>query len=485
MWSVIPSISRDVRIFSKNKAEDTRFGAHQFNYLNFELDGKKCIIQDVTGKVSSDKDTFSKLVKESKFSQSTVGNGRTNKVDEKVRKSSFCDAKIMTERYIYTEELFKHPEFLNIFPEYYYPFMENPKYLYGKLLKYEIGDFFARHTDGKANSSHFLTIIILPPKEINQYEGGELIFYTDGGQITITNQMLNNWTFIIFRTTVPHECLPVTSGTRYSFTFQYHMSDSIISFFRNYTEPQLLEIQSYDNEIGKVEEEEEKLEGELELIDNEIEVLQAKLDELKNKKLEIENKVHECTSKLNVLVSVNDINMIINTQKLGKMGAIVLTKYYDSIRVAEELIGKHRFLYNYLMRKYEIVVIKNVECKGELDDKMYDNTNIDALYEKDDSWISWEIMDILGEDNDYNPRIKNIIYEISDESHGSKVRRHYEYNDDTYDMMASKSVTVIYYDKEIIGTPHIKKASHDNPKYELKEEEEEEIDEIDPFYVPH
>ena len=47
------------------------------------------------------------------------------------------------------------------------------------ILKYDTGDYFNFHTDGKSEINHVGTILLLPPKSIFNYSGGELVLLSD------------------------------------------------------------------------------------------------------------------------------------------------------------------------------------------------------------------------------------------------------------------------------------------------------------------
>jgi predicted 2-oxoglutarate/Fe(II)-dependent dioxygenase YbiX len=444
MWSNIPTISPSVVIFSKNKKIDSyspmRFTGSIKQKCERGTKTTTCelyIRDNIYNDTNNDKLKFEKFVKEVTFNQSTVGLGYTNKIDDTIRKSMETTSCLDTDNE-YINELFKQPEFINMFPSYYHAFMIVPEYsFYGKLLKYDIGDFFARHTDGKASDNHFQTILILPPKEMNQFEGGELIFYTDEGEIVITHDMLENWLFIIFRTTVPHECKPVTKGTRYSFAYKYEMDYSVVSLFKGYQDPIPLEIKR--NDTIKLLQKKEDNENELQIIDNEIEELENKLSELKTKKSSIENNLYELNMESSIMFN-SSIDNLIDINQLNDKGIIILCKYYDSIKSPEELIGRHRIIYNYLVEKYKIVQISNLSRSAKFGEEVYENTTI--LDDYDEETFDWNFESSLVDKYKTNPL--KIIYEKT-QYHGSNAYKFFEYNDSTYDMKASNSVTTIYF----------------------------------------
>ncbi len=438
MWKHVPTISSDVVIFSKNNTGN-------YDYICFENDDNKYLIGD--DKILNN-ENFYRFISKVKFEKSTVGNGYTNKVNESIRKSSESTCRLSTDNGKYMSELFKQKEFLNMFPLQYHKFMENTNgnELYGKILEYKKGNFFSKHTDGKASDVHFQTIVVLPPRDINQFEGGELVFYTDAGEIVINNEMLTEWLFIIFRTTVLHECKPVTEGTRYSFAFKYEMEESVIKLFKGYKgqEGQTLSLIPFSkSNIDYIINEKKKSEDKLDHVNSEIEELQQKLFELENTKKSIEKHIIELRTDMSVL----DVNTKFNYN--SSSGIIVLTKYYQSINSPEELISNHRLLYNYLLNKYKVVHVRNYsrtaffnEELDEEDDEFIHNFKIDHR--------NWEI------DFDYYSELKKIpvFYEnnINDGGeifYGTDPEKRFEYNDSTYDIIAENQVTIIYFDAKI------------------------------------
>ncbi|CAH6418434.1 Hypothetical protein HVR_LOCUS150 [uncultured virus] len=105
-----------------------------------------------------------------------------------------------------------------------------------KLHCYELGGFFAKHTDGKKGPRHFATLLIFPPASISTFEGGDLILYPENeDSVTIKTSEFQDWTAIAFLLNVPHECTPVTSGKRFVFKAELDLPHDNL-FFSN-TEP--------------------------------------------------------------------------------------------------------------------------------------------------------------------------------------------------------------------------------------------------------
>lgn len=88
------------------------------------------------------------------------------------------------------------------------------------MMVYDEGDFFAKHTDGRANDTHYCTLLLLPPKKINRYTGGDLIIY-DGPVQSVIRPHSTDWTLIGLPLNVPHECTPIQSGRRIVFKTKF------------------------------------------------------------------------------------------------------------------------------------------------------------------------------------------------------------------------------------------------------------------------
>jgi hypothetical protein len=88
---------------------------------------------------------------------------------------------------------------------------------YDKTLIYAEGGFFASHTDGSVNSSHVGTLVILPPKSLSPYEGGEL--YVNDNSSTSDE---TEWTFVYIKLNQSHRVDRVVSGLRVAFKYNVY-----------------------------------------------------------------------------------------------------------------------------------------------------------------------------------------------------------------------------------------------------------------------
>lgn len=95
------------------------------------------------------------------------------------------------------------------------------------IIKYTAGGHFKTHYDEKMTESHYGTLLIFPPASGKYaHTGGKLIITPGGGQEFIFNSSQNlRWTFIAFRTGIPHTCEKVTSGTRIVLKTELHYAD--------------------------------------------------------------------------------------------------------------------------------------------------------------------------------------------------------------------------------------------------------------------
>lgn len=81
------------------------------------------------------------------------------------------------------------------------------------VLKYRPGGFHARHTDTHGS----FTCLVFPRGQ--QCTGGQLVLYTETGEVAFDPAGREHDTIVVFSGGVPHEVLPVTGGTRVVFKF--------------------------------------------------------------------------------------------------------------------------------------------------------------------------------------------------------------------------------------------------------------------------
>tara|TARA_Y100001970_G_C14104397_1_gene787275 strand:+ start:244 stop:885 length:642 start_codon:yes stop_codon:yes gene_type:complete len=83
-------------------------------------------------------------------------------------------------------------------------------------IKYLPGHFFKRHVDRPVSDDRAQeTALLLLPKKVSSYEGGELIVYNDfDEQVKEITADEDNYLLVIFNSRLFHEVKPVISGVR-------------------------------------------------------------------------------------------------------------------------------------------------------------------------------------------------------------------------------------------------------------------------------
>jgi hypothetical protein len=140
------------------------------------------------------------IFKDENWIVSSVGKNGIDSIDMTVRNSMVSKYKFTMD---YPMELFNDLHLR----------VDNLPLLNLQLLKYNEGNFFARHKDRKYSEKHKYTILILPPMSVgNIFTGGEICI---NGQEII--QDINKYKIIIFSLDLIHNINPVLSGIRYVF----------------------------------------------------------------------------------------------------------------------------------------------------------------------------------------------------------------------------------------------------------------------------
>jgi len=216
------------------------------------------------------------------FIPAEVGNSQTgkNEVNEKIRKCKIIyGCKVLYNKKQYQEALSHFLDELEIDEEC-------EKYF--DLIKYDVGDFFAPHQDGKKYNNHIGTILIYPPKNLYPYEGGEL--YLPNENITL-KAFEDDWTMIFLNINVLHEVKPITSGVKYIFKTKLFISRDTRLMIEN-------KICDY-LEVIPDKMDKEVMNKEMEELETKIKYQEEILNDLKKKKtgikimLEIDEKVIE------------------------------------------------------------------------------------------------------------------------------------------------------------------------------------------------
>lgn len=91
------------------------------------------------------------------------------------------------------------------------------------LLCYEKSGFFKKHNDyytgtfefNNKKFNHVATMVIYPPKILNEHEGGELLVYLKDKVEIVKSSDNGEWTILIMKLGIEHEVLEMLSGIRY------------------------------------------------------------------------------------------------------------------------------------------------------------------------------------------------------------------------------------------------------------------------------
>lgn len=85
------------------------------------------------------------------------------------------------------------------------------------LLKYVIGEGFAKHHHIKISENHIGDVIIYPPSNFNFFKGGDLKIHNKNDIYTIIPSQLKKWTVVFLPLEIEHEVTPIIEGERYAF----------------------------------------------------------------------------------------------------------------------------------------------------------------------------------------------------------------------------------------------------------------------------
>lgn len=94
-------------------------------------------------------------------------------------------------------------------------------------MKYEEGGFFKEHQDSKSNKNHIGTILIYPPKELFNYEGGELYLPKEN---VLIEAFENYWSMVLLHINTLHEVKQIISWTIYVFKQSFLIEDNCKNF---------------------------------------------------------------------------------------------------------------------------------------------------------------------------------------------------------------------------------------------------------------
>lgn len=93
-----------------------------------------------------------------------------------------------------------------------------------EALKYEVGDFFRRHTDSKRADNHIgVVLLVIPAPHLS---GGDLVIYESKTPRNITESCQNVPHLIFLPLDLEHCVLPVTEGSRIVFKCYIQLKDT-------------------------------------------------------------------------------------------------------------------------------------------------------------------------------------------------------------------------------------------------------------------
>lgn len=141
------------------------------------------------------------LNKFTNFETSSLYEYNTKRINTKYRSSKESTQKISEELYELLIKKLKKFEIVSL-----------PDYI--KVLKYEVGGEFKKHTDRGDNNEtkHRYKTIIVQLSDEYSYEGGDLVVW-DGKDEIFINKNIGN--FVMFDSGLEHQAMPVTNGIRY------------------------------------------------------------------------------------------------------------------------------------------------------------------------------------------------------------------------------------------------------------------------------
>lgn len=396
-----------------------------------------------------------------KYKKSSVSINNKNVVDETVRKSKMMENIniIMSDHKNYTkmENIKKKFNSLikTILPpnfriaNYKLPFDLTTKW---DMLVYEPGDFFVKHTDGKAKDRHLATLILIPPKKINinllnkkglkietknktDEKQGNLVIYDGSIKKNILPDQ-NEWLLVGFPINVEHECTQVPPGIRrVVFKTKFEIPKKIYSFYSDphYEITTCLEYNNNDDLINELTE-----------IDKELRKLKITKKEFKEKIILAKKKKIDLERSI-ATYQYDDLVKKIENSK-ARVIFIVLERKYETEN-PNCLIGEDRRLYLELDKNIPNKIIKLVNRNIEQNMKD-EKPNKKSNKEEYSRYKFPKLLDEGEIDYDYNKTNDFETYFQNDDLESKNVPGeleycHLSYNDQTYDTIYSFHITAI------------------------------------------
>lgn len=299
-----------------------------------------------------------------------------------------------------------------------------------KLLKYETGGKFKCHVDGVKNERHLGTIILLPPKSLSKFEGGELVLYKGEEKIIVESDKLN-WIFVFIPINTKHEITEITSGIRFSFVKSFVIDEDIYYFMKN------TPVKISDININKIKK--KKVDKDILMLEKKIEILQTKISNLQKYEEPLNFFDEKIIDEMELDYKIkNDKDLI-----------LILRNYIESNNIHDIDYNDYQILEKVLKMKpgYEIILInclaniyfEDTECQEYLEweecNEIFDKYELKEEYNFEISIPSF-------------PKI-NTVY-LDKQQPGILVDTCQTYNDEYYELEGERKVSVIYFRKKLI-----------------------------------
>ncbi len=357
------------------------------------------------------------------WEKSKVGNKNTseNYIDENIRNSYYSKYKVHL--YIKNEKInglldvvFNNDKFKLI--NYQLDFI-NEEYQPWKMLRYDQEGFFKRHSDGISDENHFATAIIIPPLNLNEYKGGELILYKDNKELII-EPYENEWKLVVFGLEIEHELKPIISGQRIVFVCPLKFTNEMKYINNTSVYSELISLK-IDKKLVKSQK-------------------KSILNKIKKLEVEIDNyreilKIYDNNQNYILHELINDI--LDQLKKENRNGFIVALNNFYHKPIPSELKMKDIIVYNTIINYFKEQNIKirilNFACtsneadESSIQQKKFNislSTNCEGYESKNDEDIESKFVDyeIICPQKFYDTEyIGDLINQVS------------QYNDQTYD----------------------------------------------------
>lgn len=379
-----------------------------FNILNYEIDYPNRQILSFDNEYDHNRCVNFKDLKEEDFNISTCGNNNKNIIDENIRKSKCYKYTLSSSCEIKDEFEVLQKKFLNI--ENIKPNLNRYGLgLYLSLLKYEKGDFFNKHVDGKSCHGHVGTILIYPPKCESDYEGGDLILDND---IVITADE-HEWKIVILNLNVSHEVSKITSGTRYVFKCDYIIDEKLCDFFSSESITKNIEINNNDENNDKNNEANDDARNE------DIKTYEQKINKIEMQIIELSNQKNKISDKINKL---KFMKMIDDKEKFKNL----ITDFANHIIEKNRYNGSDGFFYFPLTQYYS-----NINSKALNDtDKKIVNVVFDTLQNHSIKLINISKMKYIGGTYKKFDNLNDFYNYDEENEYGCKPRKNPDFEQD-------------------------------------------------------